>query len=203
MIPGQWRLVTPPAREPVTVDDLKAQLRIDSEDEDLYLEGLLTSARQWAEGFLRRPLLTQTWEVTLDQFPASALYLPLPPVQSVSSLTYLDTLGATGTLLAVAAPPVAAVTLCQVDVKNEPARLFPLVGEVWPQTQWGVPNAVTLQFVCGYGLLPSTVPATIRQGILVYAAKLYEHREGVSDRPLSNVPGSTEEALLWPFRFFG
>lgn len=196
------RLVTGPVLEPASLDELKAQLRVTGTDEDTLLEALLVTAREQAEAFTRRAFLTQTWELTLDRFPEGGpLTLALPPVQAVTSLTYIDNAGATQALITT--PDVGEPTvLCQVDLKSEPGRLVPLYGQCWPVTRCQ-PNAVTVQFRCGYGNTDYDVPYPIKQATLVLAAKLYEYREGLSEGPLSAVPSTTEEALLWPYRVLG
>jgi len=65
------KLVTPPAVEPVTLDEAKAHLRLDSNEDDTYVSALIAAARERVELFLRRALITQTFEFTLDGFPAS------------------------------------------------------------------------------------------------------------------------------------
>ncbi|MBN9265961.1 MAG: phage gp6-like head-tail connector protein [Hyphomicrobium sp.] len=100
-------LVTGPSVEPVTLDELKAWAKIDSADEDALLTSLIAAARDAAEQYLRRALITQTVRLTLDldgrgidlpegvyDLPVSAIYgglptvveLPRPPVSSVTSV---------------------------------------------------------------------------------------------------------------------
>ena len=45
-----------------------------------------------------RALLTQTWDMYLDEFPcAGEIIIPLSPLQSVTSVSYVDQHGATQT----------------------------------------------------------------------------------------------------------
>lgn len=64
--------VTPPAIEPVTLDEAKAHLRVDINAEDSLITRLISDAREWVERFLRRSLITQTWALYLDAFPVGA-----------------------------------------------------------------------------------------------------------------------------------
>ena len=85
-------LKTPPAIEPVTLEELKDHLRVDSVDEDALLTGLLAAAREWCEGFQNRAYITQTLQLWLDEWPAgNAIVLPRPPLQSVASVKYYGT----------------------------------------------------------------------------------------------------------------
>ena len=68
-MPTSW-LHTPPAVEPIALDEAKRHLRIeDGVSEDDALVGTLISAvRIWAENFTGRAFITQTWERKLDAF---------------------------------------------------------------------------------------------------------------------------------------
>lgn len=45
------------AVEPVTLDEAKKHLRVEFNDDDALIEGLIVAARQWAEDFLNRSLV--------------------------------------------------------------------------------------------------------------------------------------------------
>src|SRR5262245_62028604 len=147
-------LVTPPAVEPVTLADLKAHLRITTSDEDALLTSYLRAARQYIDGkdgIWNRALITQTWDWTLDAFPTSSaesLRVPLPPLQSVTSVQYLDVNGVTQTW------PSANYT---IDTKTEPGWIAPAFGQSYPAALIAF-NAVTVRFVAGYGPTGADVP---------------------------------------------
>jgi hypothetical protein len=198
------------AEEPVTAAEVKAQARIDLTDDDAMITTyLIPAARDYAETFLGRKLVTQTWDLTLDYFPSSAnpiyfdwgvsyandtatILLPNPPVSTITSITYTDTDGATQTLSA------SGYTL---DTKSLVARLGPSYGNSWPST-YAVMNAVTVRFVCGYGAA-AAVPPAIRQAILILAADMYQNRETDAEmeraRP-SDRAAMAVERLLWANR---
>ena len=163
-------LITPPVADPVSVADIKAHLRIDSALEDALLLRYLQAAMgrlEGRDGWLNRSFITQTWDWTLDAFPTGAfLAVPLPPLQSVSLITYLDADGATQTLNANA---------YTVDTRSEPGWIAPAYGTSFPSAL-PVFNAVTIRFVAGYGNGPSSVPAPIRTALLGMVADIYEHR---------------------------
>jgi len=79
-------LITPPAVEPVTVDDIKVAGRIDGTAFDVQITNLLIPAiRQEAEHRLARRLITQTVELLLDGFPSSMdIDLTLPDAQAIT-----------------------------------------------------------------------------------------------------------------------
>ena len=64
-------LVTAPASEPVSLTEAKAHLRLDSADDDSLITALIRSARETAEAHMRRALVSQTWRLSLDRFPAA------------------------------------------------------------------------------------------------------------------------------------
>lgn len=134
---------------------------------DPMLSALIVTARQQAEQELRRALITQTLDLYLDAFPCGMILLP--PLQSVSAITYTDT---NGNLLTLAADQY------MVDSTSQPARIAPAWATVWPATREQT-NAVKVRFVAGYGAA-SAVPACIKQWMLI---KIAEFHPGVAAKP--------------------
>lgn len=165
-------LVAPPQAEPVSVVDVKAHLRIDGSLEDPTLTRYITAARlslEGAAGWLNRAFITQDWDWTLDAFPRSScgeLAVPLPPLQSIISIQYLDQAGVLQTW---------ASTEYTVDTKSEPGRIAPAYGKVWPYAR-SVMNAVTIRLKAGYGTGPGSVPQPIRLALIGIVSDFYEHR---------------------------
>lgn len=156
------------------------------------------------DGILNRAIITQTWDWTFDAFPGdsrhnprASLFVPLPPLQSVTSVTYIDSAGDEQTL---------AASEYDVDTDSEPGRITPAYGETWPTTR-DVDNAVTVRFVAGYpddGASPpdyrANVPPALKQGMLILLAHWYEHREAVDvGNIVTDVP-MTDNALLASYR---
>ncbi len=165
-------LVAPPAAEPVTTGEAKHYLRVDCTDDDTLIEGLVITARRYAETKTKRQLVTATYRYILDAFPNSrVIYLPKPPLVSVTTLKYYN---ANGTLTTMDS------THYIVDTDSEPGRvtLNPGVLNTWPSTQTNRPNAVQITYVAGYGD-PQDVPMNIKNAMLLYIGHLYENRRGV------------------------
>lgn len=175
-------LITPPANEPVTLSQMKQHARVLRDDEDPLLEAYVKAARGYCETYLRRQILPATWRMSLRYFPDAPIKLPLPPLQSVTSITYLDTAGVTQTL-----DPTKYI----VDIARQPAQILPAYGECWPSTRCH-PNAVNITFVAGY----ATVPETIKTAIKMLATHWYEHREAVTEVALNSVPMAVESLLM-------
>src|SRR5215831_749384 len=182
-------VVTPPVEEPVTLAEAKLYARIDLGDDDALVTGLIAAGRQRCERVSGRALVTQTWKLTLDQFPGSAqgdplegpgffawgagqgpIRLPRAPAQSVVSVQYTDGAGNLQTLPA---------TQYYVDVTAEPARIFPAYGTLWPVTLWRA-GAVAVTFTAGYGPA-SAVPDEIKARVKAYVAYVYREREDADE----------------------
>ncbi len=183
-------LVTGPAAEPVTLAEVKLHLRIDDNADDVLLGALITTARQHAENITRRSLVTQTWKLVLDNFPAGVITLDHAPVSSVSSVLYLDSDGVEQTLNAAG---------YKLDKITEPCRLVPAYGTTWPSTREEI-NAVSITYSCGYGA-PEAVPESIKRWMLLRLGALYENREEVlSGRAITLAPLPFADALLSAYR---
>lgn len=187
-------LATAPAVEPVTTTEAKSQLRVDFTDDDTLIAALITAARQMVENITRRALVTQTWDLFLDAFPGERfIEIPLPPLQSITSVTYYDDADVVTTF---------ASTSYYVDTKREPGRIVLRDDASWPSATLRGANGVAVRFVAGYGLAVA-VPQAIKQATLLIVGDLYEHRENVSDeRQLAALPYGAEY-LLWPYRSLG
>lgn len=165
-----------PTLYPVTLDDVLEHCRITSRDEDEVLTRAIKAATRHVERMLDRQLVTATWIYYLDDFPdESIILLPKPPLQSVSSISYISaTLGT--------ATPFTAFT---VDGACEPGRVFLNYGCVWPTCR-GHFNDVVITFKAGYGAAACTaaasvaaVPETYKLAIRALVGHWYENREAV------------------------
>lgn len=158
-----------PAAEPVSLELARAQCRVDSTDEDALLSLYIQGAREAAESITNRALITQTWEQTLDRFPAAEIKLLKPQVLSIVRVQYLDTDGALQTL---------DPSRYALDPRELPGYLFPAEGTDWPSTA-DVIDAVTITFTAGFGPTAEDVPAGIRHWMLLHIAADFETRAAV------------------------
>src|SRR5690606_10645323 len=133
-------LITPPDGEPVSLEQVKAHLRVDlDEEDDLLVSAYIPAARQACEAYLSRALLTQTWRQTFSCW-GRYLELEYPPHQSITSIQYVDGAGATQTL---------AGSEYQSDLSSDdrPARIMPAYGKVWPSIREDTVNPITVTYV--------------------------------------------------------
>jgi len=140
-------------------------------------------------GYIGRALVTQTWDLKLDAFPAE-IVIPMPPLQTVDSLTYLDSDGATVDLSAESPLIYQVVT----DTRRR-ARIVPAYGESWPEAR-AVPDAVTVRFTCGWQHDESpqeAVPESIRNALLLMVEDMFDGKESRK---------AAWQSLLAPYRIY-
>lgn len=193
MIPGvegRLSLVTGPTEEPISLEEAKAHLRVDGNDEDTLIQSLIVAAREHVETITRRALLTQTWDLFFDYWPgpgwrwvpphpyetlvyrpavpgwgSTLVVLPLPPLQSVTEVCYTPAGGEEQTL---------ASTEYVVDTVSEPGRIV-VTGDL-PGDELAPVNGVRIRFVAGWPAAEA-VPQTIRQAMHLLVGDFYENRE--------------------------
>ncbi|MEJ2202943.1 MAG: phage head-tail connector protein [Gemmatimonadota bacterium] len=186
-----WKRTLDPVDEPVTLDELKANTRVDTDAADDRLTTLIQVARDNVERITERALLTQTWERRLDRFPRapSGICLERPPLQSVTSLKYIDPDGVEQTL---------DPSKYTVNTFREPGAVFPAYGEVWPDTR-DEPDAVRVVYVAGW-TEASKVPGSIREAIIRLASLWFdENAPVVVGTSVSALPHDVDD-LLAPYR---
>ena len=186
--------VTPPALEPVALEEMKAHLRVDVADDDDLIQSKISAARQYAEHYTRRALITQTWEMVLDKAPAE-IELPLPPLQAVTKIEVVDAAGAK--------TEVPAASYWIELGGDAPGRVRLADGASWPLHRGFASFIITVR--AGYGDAAAAVPEKIREAIRKRAALLYEGREDArilgANHPLTNEVQEAD-ALLFPYKVF-
>lgn len=190
------RLISAPTVEPISLAEAKSHLRVTHSTEDLIIAMYVSAAREDIEKWTARALVTQTWELVLDEFPADEIQLPKPPLQSVTSIKYDDGNGIEQTL---------DVSEYTVDNVSEPGWVVP-TPTGWPSTFEGI-NSVRIRFVAGYlsGNSPEDlaagVPGPLKAAILLQLGRMYENREDVIvGTNVARLPVGTAEYLARPYR---
>jgi uncharacterized phiE125 gp8 family phage protein len=177
-------LVTPAAATPVTLTEARAHCRADSADDtmlQIYLDAAVAHV-DGAEGVLGRCLVTQTWDYSLDCFPEE-ITVPLPTLQSVTSVKYYDVDGVEQT-----------ITSSNYIVAGQ--RIAPIETFDWPDIDTERPYPITVRFVAGYGDA-AEVPAAIKAAILLLTGDLYANREAGGEAVVEN---PATKRLLGPFK---
>lgn len=180
----RWGLstVTASSGSPVTKEEFKLHHRISGNDEDQYIDSLLRRAMAYCEAQTEKTFLPTVLRLTMDRFPLTDqqyIYMPRPPLVSVSTASYVEPSSGTSTAL--------ASSDYTVDTYSLPGRIEPVYNTAWPATREQV-NAVTIQYTAGYGATNAAaiplVPERIKQAILMLASHWYENRESEGDVPM-------------------
>lgn len=164
------RLITKPIATAVSLVEAKKHLRVTHSAEDTLIEALIKTVTIRCEHLIGRAIMPQTWELVLDAFPAdNDIELLHPPIQSITSVKYIDANTANETTL--------LADQYSLDKDSEPGWLMPAYGVTWPQTL-AVANAVRVRYVAGYADADN-VPETIKQWMLLSVGTYYANRESV------------------------
>ena len=182
----RYELSTAATGTPISREDVIDFIRVVDTDDYALITALVDRATRYVERRIQRQLLTATWKLYLDAFPAEILLEKLP-VASVTSITYTDLDGDTETL---------AATEYQTDYSapDRPGRIKPAYGKTWPNTRSSTYNAVTVTFTAGYGTA-ADVPATIKQALLLLVQHWYDQRAMISQTQQYTVPTSVDSLL--------
>lgn len=168
--------VAAPANEPLTLAEAKLYLRVDHSSEDALITDFIISARMIAESWMKTSLLTQSWKLSCNDALPVRNYLPMGPVQSITSVMLTDRDGGTATISANGYYLNAA--------KNELMLDSAMAGFQFD-----------IVYVTGYGYA-NAVPRPIRQGMLAHIAAMYDGR---GDSPTASLPAQVV-ALYTPYR---
>lgn len=172
------KLVTAAASLPLSVDEVKDHLRVQDNDEDTLIALYLEAAVAYAESFMGRSLIDQTWDLYLDSFPtASFIELPRQPILEVLQFDTGES------------PEFSDYTL-------DPAggRLYLSASGTWP-TVVGVANVARIRYRAGYVDQSDSpevgeVPADILNALLLIIGTLYGIRETI-------IVGQTPVPVSW------
>lgn len=153
------------------------------------IRAYVSSARAWLEEYINRALITQTWQMTLPDFPYPypfEIALPLGRCSAVNSITYTDSAGASQTLTGPTSGSPAGTDYQEDLSSDEGARIRPPVAGEWPSVQDEAIAPVTVDFTVGYGTKSSDVPDALRTSVLYRLTDLYEFRGSVDGNGTGN-----------------
>ncbi|MBZ9980404.1 hypothetical protein LB521_04485 [Mesorhizobium sp. BR-1-1-8] len=151
--------------EPIRLVEAKRHVHAeDYTDDDAELALLISSARNHVEKYCNTRFATQTVAVKCDCFGDMAR-LSEAPVQSVTSIVYVDAAGATQTL---------ADTVYELRADGLEAAIVLRYGQSWPAIQPS--SRISVTAVVGY----EDAPPSVKHAILLFLAGGYEMRENAS-----------------------
>jgi uncharacterized phiE125 gp8 family phage protein len=181
-------LLVPPDGEPLSLTEAKQFLRVDHDDDDAVISALIAAARTHMEAITRRVLLTQTWRLVLDAWPADGrIVARIGPLQALHAARVFDADG-----VAQALEVESFVVDAAANVIAAPRWALPPPGRSHA--------GIALDVLCGYGALGSDVPADLRHALRLLVAHGYEHRGLVAvGGAVAMQPGGFS-ALIAPYR---
>jgi uncharacterized phiE125 gp8 family phage protein len=168
------KLITAPLVEPVTRADLVSTDFLRGVDFDLasnqalFDNYLIPHARGLAEQWLDRKIISQTWELSLDNQPENVLF----PFGMLSAVSYVKTM---------AEDDSATVESNYTYTLGDNARLWLRWGKIWTTTTRPY-DVLRIGFICGWANA-AAVPAAIKQGILIAVSFFHENRQSVNELP--------------------
>ena len=165
-----------PTTLPLTINEVKEHLRLDLNDktQDALLKILIITSTEYAEKYTKRDFITRTYETLRDSF-ANSLELRRSPLQSVTKVEYLQD----GSFVIVSADIYFATA------SNTFAHLALKEGQSWPTDEDLQEQSVKITFKSGYGNTLSSVPDSLREGLLQHIAAMYENRGDCNDGRVS------------------
>lgn len=132
-------LISGPTEAVVSREEMKAHLRVDSDDDNDLIDAMTEAVTQHLDGRggqLGRALVDQTWEQRMAWFPR-VIRLRLPPLIEVEAIEYLDSNGARQTF----DPAKYLVTGI-----GDRGRICLAPGECWPALPCDRPNQQSSAF---------------------------------------------------------
>lgn len=157
----------------VTLQEARLQCSTDLVEEDDDLLRKLQAATEDAEVYTARKFLTQNWTIFWPRWPNSNsgfFRIPFGKLQNIHSFDYRT---GDGTII-----PLNLGTDFLFDENIEPARIVLAKGSSWPGGDLYPTSPIKAEITCGYGA-PDTVPASIKEAVLLHLAHMYAHREAV------------------------
>ena len=218
-----YKVTTPPAGLPVTLDIFKSHIKRPSgpSSEDDLLTLYLGSAVEYAEGFTRRDFIERTYQTFRDFFPRPeqnegyyqngiipsftsagvfsgdsnvGFEIRKSPLRSVVDITYIDATGTTGV--------VVPSTVYYPTLEEDYSEVVANDGQDWPEDILVALQAIQINFTCGLAADSTEFMANhpkLTVAILDHATFLWANRgdcgSGCGDGS-SSVPSSSRSAYL-------
>jgi hypothetical protein len=205
------KLVTAPTEDALNLATVKEFLRLDGTADDAALTAIIKGSTKRVESYIDQKLITQTWDIFFDGFPASYgdghepwwdgmrqgaiselsksvpfMEMPFGPLAS-ASVKYINEAGTEMTYDSAG---------YVIDTRDRHGAIVLKSGYLWPTDILTPVNGVVVRGVFGYGG-QTDVPDDIKQALMNLVAFLYEHRDDNQDLPA--MPASAQ-LLLEPYR---
>lgn len=173
--------VAEPTAAVVSPADMERYARlVDVSEETDHILALIAAATKQCERWTNRQFVHGTYRMQLDCFPdCEEIYLPKPPLSSVTHVKYYDTDNTLQTFTS---------SYYHVDTDSQPGRIVLALGQTWPTTRER-PDAVQITFVAGYGAAGTATPENVRLAVKMLVKTWYDNPDmyvvgaGVNELP--------------------
>ena len=155
------QLITAPTFQPITLADAREATRINSKNEDRKLGDWINEAVARLQQETWRQFCTATYSLAFDDF-SDKMFLPRPPLASVTGILYFDSAGVEQTL---------STDVYDVVTDQTPGLVRIAYNQSYPATR-GYLDDVTVTFTCGW--IEAEIPTWVKQSTKYLVAHLYE-----------------------------
>jgi uncharacterized phiE125 gp8 family phage protein len=177
-------LVTSPAVEPISIEEMHLHLRLDDTHEDDLVGSLIKAARLMLESATRLKFVSQGWRLSIAQVPAGrSIRVPLAPVIAVEAVRVFDLAGV---------ETLVDPGLYRLRRGSEPALLVFEPG--FPDA----PGGMEVDLLVGFGPAASDVPEPLRHALRMLVAYWFENR-GDEDHQRAQLPADVA-LMIAPYR---
>lgn len=163
-----WRALTDPGCEPVSLAEAKLHLKVDHVADDALITSLIKAARIHAEKFQGRAFISRVVRATIDGVPGREIVLPVSPVIAVRSITFYDVDDVAN---------LVPSTDYLVDKDAWDGRVVLNDDADWPDIEARVAKTVVIEFDAGMGDDSTSVPDDIKAAMKLMIGHWYTHRE--------------------------
>ena len=189
-------VIQKPTIQPVTLAEAKDFLNWENTDKDTEITALIKAATSLAEEYTNQIFCQRTYAYSIDRFPINWILLPVYPVRSITSITYINRNESPSTI-------TLPTSVYELNGGIVPSFISLQYNQVWPGAS-AEENAVTITFIAGHesdGGSPedfrSEIPDPVKLAIRQLVNKMFDGRHDQSELFKAN---SVEKILLDAFR---
>ncbi|QOD38218.1 head-tail connector protein [Candidatus Wolbachia massiliensis] len=146
---------------PVTLEEVKSFLRIENDQDDKLISDLIFMATDYAEWYMKKSLVKQTWQLSCEGYMPYKLHLSYGPVRVIISVTAIS----------------------KDQEKKTLKYHFSDVGDCVEFSNYLNAIRIDVVYEAGY----DNVPEQIKLGIMQHVSVLYKDRESEVSSHLSEV----------------
>ncbi len=169
-------VVTPPdaALQIITLEEGIDHCRSDNQDDHNYISSLIATMQAHLQSAFAFSLFDQGVQLTLDGWPRGESKLPLGPVQTIDSVTWIDSAGDTQTVDAAD---------YYLNPAGQPETIVLGFNKLWPTGLTRGPGSIFVDYTAGYASTIAGVPADIKHAAKLLIGHFFANREEIITEP--------------------